>query len=56
MTLSNDDLLALSNMMEQKLKPIKEDVKDTKFLIENNVLPRLQNIEDMQAAFRKWKR
>lgn len=40
----NELLLAISNMMDTKLEPIKADVKNTKMLLENDVLPRLQNI------------
>lgn len=50
MALSSEDLLVLSNMMDQKLKPIKEDVKDVKLLIENDVLPRIQNIESCYTS------
>lgn len=41
----NELLLAISNMLDEKLKPIKEDVTNTKVLIENDILLRLQNIE-----------
>lgn len=41
----NELLLAISNMMDEKLEPVKEDVKSTRILIENDILPRLQNIE-----------
>ena len=32
-------------MMDEKLEPVKDDVKSTRILIENDILPRLQNIE-----------
>lgn len=41
----NQLLLAISNMMDEKLEPVKDDVKSTRILIENDILPRLQNIE-----------
>ena len=41
----NELLLAISNMMDEKLEPVKDDVKSTRILIENDILPRLQNIE-----------
>ena len=31
--------------MDEKLEPVKDDVKSTRILIENDILPRLQNIE-----------
>lgn len=46
----NELLLAISNMMDTKLEPIKADVKDTKMLLENDVLPRLQNIESCYTS------
>ena len=41
----NELLLAISNIMDEKLEPVKDDVKSTRILIENDILPRLQNIE-----------
>lgn len=38
-------LLAMSDMMDKKLEPLKSDIRDTKITLENDVLPRLQNIE-----------
>ena len=41
----NELLLALSEMMDKKLEPIKGDIRDIKITLENDVMPRLQNIE-----------
>lgn len=41
----NELLLAISNMMDKKLEPIQKDIKDMKIILEQDVLPRLQNIE-----------
>lgn len=41
----NELLLAISEMMDKKIEPIKNDIRDTKLFLENDVLPRLQNIE-----------
>lgn len=41
----NELLLAISDMMDKKIEPIKNDVRDTKLFLENDILPRLQNIE-----------
>ena len=46
----NELLLAFSEMMDKKLEPIKTDIRDTKLLIENNILPRLQNIESCYTS------
>lgn len=45
MMLTNEDLLAISQLLDAKLKPIKDDVRDINLTLENDVLPRLQNIE-----------
>lgn len=45
MALTNEDLLAISQLLDSKLNPIKDDVKDTNLTLENEILPRLQNIE-----------
>lgn len=45
----NELLLAISGMLDKKLeaelRPIKNDITSIKITLENNVLPRLQNIE-----------
>lgn len=45
-------LLAMSEMMDRKLEPIKKEIskvsernKNIEVMLENNVIPRLQNIE-----------
>lgn len=45
MSLTNEDLLAISQLLDTKLKPIKTDVKNINLTIENDVLPRLREIE-----------
>ncbi len=40
----NELLLALSEMMDKKLKPIQDSITQIKITQENNILPRLQNI------------
>lgn len=40
----NELLLAISGMLDNKLKPIKEDIEILKLQNENDILPRLQNI------------
>lgn len=50
--LTDNDLLAISELLDKKVKPLKEDGKqmyeemhNIKLLIENDVMSRLQNIE-----------
>lgn len=43
-------LLAMSDMMDKKLEPLKSDIRDTKITLENDVLPRLQNIESCYTS------
>ncbi len=47
MSLSNEDLLAISSLMDTKLQPIKDELKLIRVdLLENNVIPRLNTIEN----------
>ena len=46
----NELLLALSIMMDKKLKPIKNRIKHTEALIEDKVLPRLNTIQSCFAS------
>ncbi len=41
----NELLLAISDMMDKKLQPLKDDIQFLKLQNENDILPRLQNIE-----------
>lgn len=41
----NELLLALSSMLDQKLKPVNERLKKVEMVQENEIIPRLQNIE-----------
>ncbi|MCD7865350.1 MAG: hypothetical protein LUG54_04925 [Clostridiales bacterium] len=45
MTLTREDLEAISNAVEEKLEPLQKEVRRNSILLENDVLPRLQNIE-----------
>ena len=50
----NELLLAISEMLDKKLdselKPIKNDLASVKLTIENNIVPRLQNIESCYTS------
>lgn len=54
MALTSEDLLAISQLMdvklesvlESKLQPIRDDIRFLKLQNENEILPRLQNIEE----------
>lgn len=50
MTLTNDDLLAISQLLDTKLKPIKDNVKGINLTLENDILPRLQNIKSCYTS------
>ncbi len=50
MSLTNEDLLAISQLLDSKLKPIKDDVKDISLTLENDILPRVQNIESCYTS------
>ena len=41
----NELLLAISNMMDEKLEPINDKLNKLELIQENDILPRLQNIE-----------
>ncbi|MDE7367946.1 MAG: hypothetical protein K2N24_11385 [Lachnospiraceae bacterium] len=43
-------LLAMSEMMDKKLEPVKKDVQDTKLFLEDDIFPRLQNIESCYTS------
>ncbi len=46
----NEMLLAMSDLLDKKLQPIKEDIHFLKLQNENDVLPRLQNIESCYTS------
>ena len=55
MSLTNEDLLAISQLLDSKLNPIKKDVKSINLTLENDILPRLQNIESCYtSAYRRY--
>lgn len=45
MSLTNEDLLSISQLLDTKLKPITTKATNIELLLENDILPRLQNIE-----------
>ncbi len=50
MALTNEDLLAISQLLDSKLNPIKNDVRGINLTLENDILPRLQNIESCYTS------
>jgi len=56
--MSNDELLLqISEMIDKKLKPVNENINQAKeqivqmrILMENDVLPRIQNIESFRES------
>ncbi len=53
MSLTNEDLLAISQLLDSKLKPITADVKNIHLTLENDILPRLREIESCYTATSK---
>ena len=51
----NELLFALSDMMDKKLdarlKPVEANIASIKMTLENNILPRLQNIESCYVCY-----
>lgn len=45
MTLTNEDMLAIGQLLDTKLHPSAERTKNIELFLENDILPRLQNIE-----------
>lgn len=45
MSLTQEDLLAMSNLLDSKIEPLKKDIRQIQVAIENDILPRLLNIE-----------
>lgn len=41
----NELLLAISNIVQAQVEPIKKDIQQIKISLENDIKPRLQNIE-----------
>lgn len=50
MSLTNEDLLAISQLMDTKLKPLEDRSKNMELLLENDVIPRLNNIESYYTS------
>ncbi len=50
MALTNEDLLAISQLLDTKLKPLEDRAKNIELLLENDTLPRLQNIESCYTS------
>lgn len=46
----NELLLAISDMLDKKLKPVNERLKKIELTQENDLLPRLQNIESCYTS------
>lgn len=50
MALSKEDLLAISNVVQDQMEPLKQEVRDMRLLLENDVLPRLNTIESCYTS------
>lgn len=45
MALTNEDLLAISNIVQLQVDTVRRDIRDMKLFLENDIEPRMQNIE-----------
>lgn len=50
MNLTMEDLQAISNLVDTRMTPLKAGIKAMNLLLENDVLPRLQNIESCYTS------
>lgn len=50
MALTNEDLLAISQLLDSKLKPLEDRTRNIELLLENDVLPRLNTIESCYTS------
>lgn len=50
MTLTNEDMLAIGQLLDTKLHPLAERTKNIELFLENDILPRLQNIESCYTS------
>lgn len=50
MSLTNEDLLAISLLLDAKMQPMEKRIKGIEILLENDMLPRLQNIESCYTS------
>ena len=46
----NELLLAISNIVQSQVEPLKKDIQQTRIILENDILPRLQNIESCYTS------
>lgn len=46
----NELILAISDLLDKKLKPINDSIKKINLTHENDILPRLQNIESCYTS------
>ncbi|WP_310601680.1 hypothetical protein [Anaerosporobacter sp.] len=46
----NELLLAISNIVQAQIEPLKTDIKNIQITLENDMLPRLQNFESCYTS------
>lgn len=55
MALTNEDLLSISNIVKAQIEPVERRTKIMELLLENSIIPRLQNIESCYTStFRRY--
>ena len=42
--------MAISNVVQSQVEPLKKDIQQTRIILENDILPRLQNIESCYTS------
>ena len=46
----NELLLAISNIVQSQVEPLKHDIRDVQLMLENEVMPRLNTIESCYTS------
>ncbi|MCM1216606.1 MAG: hypothetical protein NC331_10110 [Lachnospiraceae bacterium] len=55
MSLTNEDLLSISNIVKAQIEPMERRTINMELLLENDIIPRLQNIEACYTStFRRY--
>lgn len=50
MSLTNEDLLSISNIVKTQIEPVERRAQNMELLLENDIIPRLQNIESCYTS------
>ena len=50
MSLTNEDLLSISKIVKAQIEPVERRAQNMELLLENDIIPRLQNIESCYTS------